>query len=260
MRPQLAPPISFGSRVLVCDNLAFVGEHVIRRKHTANAKRYLPGLVAEVVEPLRNQRLQQAAQFAKYRSLRLSKEQVRHAIIKLYKRGVINLTRIADVLDAYNNPPLDWGPPSASRLNNAVTFSLTGKVSEDPSITGRLNNTIGWLCNPTRQLEFMDQLQALSWPSYLCSDEWRTTTSHDTDQAEAGDHQSPRGGLRNRYRCYRTGSGLKQPSPRICIQKTIEGRSCAKDIREIYEEVIGTKSVDTVLSSTHQKRITIKGV
>jgi hypothetical protein len=45
--------ISFGSRVFVCDNLAFNGDHVIKRKHTANAKRDLPGLVAGVVEPLR---------------------------------------------------------------------------------------------------------------------------------------------------------------------------------------------------------------
>jgi hypothetical protein len=31
--------IAFGSRVFVCDNLAFIGEHVIRRKHTVKAKR-----------------------------------------------------------------------------------------------------------------------------------------------------------------------------------------------------------------------------
>jgi hypothetical protein len=33
--------ISFGSRVFVCDNLAFSGDHVIKRRHTANAKRDL---------------------------------------------------------------------------------------------------------------------------------------------------------------------------------------------------------------------------
>lgn len=140
----------------MCNNLAFVGEHVTRRKHTSNAKRDRAGLVAEVVEPLRNQRLQQAAQFAECRSLRLSKEQVRHAIIKLYKRGVINLTRIADVLDAYENPPHDWGQPSVWRLDNAVTFALTGKVSEEPSITGRLHNLIDGICNPMRQLKLID--------------------------------------------------------------------------------------------------------
>ena len=42
--------IAFGSRVFVCDNLAFVGDHVVRRKHTAKAKRDLPGLMAEIVD------------------------------------------------------------------------------------------------------------------------------------------------------------------------------------------------------------------
>ena len=48
--------ISMCARVFVCDNLSFMGEHVIKRKHTANAKRELPGLVMEIVEPLADAR------------------------------------------------------------------------------------------------------------------------------------------------------------------------------------------------------------
>jgi hypothetical protein len=44
--------IAFGSQVFVCSNLAFIGDHVIRRRHTANAKRELPGLLMEIIEPL----------------------------------------------------------------------------------------------------------------------------------------------------------------------------------------------------------------
>src|SRR5438132_2756600 len=44
--------VGFGSRVFVCDDLAFIADHVIKRKHTANLKRDLPGLVNELVEPL----------------------------------------------------------------------------------------------------------------------------------------------------------------------------------------------------------------
>jgi len=32
--------------------LAFIGDHVIRRKHTVRAKRELPGLLTEIVQPL----------------------------------------------------------------------------------------------------------------------------------------------------------------------------------------------------------------
>lgn len=138
--------ISFGSRVFVCDNLAFAGDHVIRRKHTANAKRDLPGLVAEVVEPLRDQRIHQARMFDAYRHTELLECQVDQAIMQLYRRGVINLTRIADVLEAYENPPHDWGNPSAWRLFNATTFALTGKVAENPAATSALHQVIDGFC------------------------------------------------------------------------------------------------------------------
>lgn len=44
--------VAFGSRVFVCDNLAFIADHVVKRRHTANLKRDLPGLVTEMIEPL----------------------------------------------------------------------------------------------------------------------------------------------------------------------------------------------------------------
>lgn len=146
--------ISFGSRVFVCDNLAFNGDHVIKRKHTANAKRDLPGLVAEVVEPLRDQRVSQARMFERYRSTGLLGRQVDHAIMQLYRLGVINVTRIAEVLAAYEEPPHDWGEPTAWRLFNAATYSLTGRVAEDPSQTARLHQVIDGFCTPvdTNQL------------------------------------------------------------------------------------------------------------
>jgi hypothetical protein len=138
--------ISFGSRVFVCDNLAFNGDHVIRRKHTANAKRELPGLVAEVVEPLRHQRFEQARTFDLYRSHLLTAPQTHHAIIEMYKRGVINLQRIGDVLEAYENPPHDWGEKTAWRLFNATTFALTGRVAENPHATKQLHHVIDAVC------------------------------------------------------------------------------------------------------------------
>jgi hypothetical protein len=140
--------ISFGSRVFVCDNLAFNGDHVIRRKHTANAKRDLPGLVAEVVEPLRDQRVHQARSFLAYHERPLEDAQVDQAIMQLYRQGVINVTRIADVLNAYEAPPFEWGDKTAWRLFNAATYALTGRVAEDPSITSRLHQVIDGFCEP----------------------------------------------------------------------------------------------------------------
>ena len=72
--------IAFGSRVFVCDNMAFVGDHVIRRKHTAKAKRELPGLVTEIVAPLQAQRLAQNQKLLAYQRAALTDEAADHAI------------------------------------------------------------------------------------------------------------------------------------------------------------------------------------
>jgi hypothetical protein len=39
--------IAFGSRVFVCDNLALIGDHVIRRKHTIKATQRLRRIIDE---------------------------------------------------------------------------------------------------------------------------------------------------------------------------------------------------------------------
>lgn len=138
--------ISLGSRVFVCDNLAFVGEHVIKRKHTVNAKRDLPGLVAEIIEPMGEQRKRQALTFERYKGTPLQLDQVDAAIIRMYRQGVINVTKIADVIDAYDNPPHDWGDPTAWRLFNAGTYTLTGRVAENPKGTAKLHEIIDGVC------------------------------------------------------------------------------------------------------------------
>ena len=138
--------ISIGSRVFVCDNLAFNGDHVIRRKHTAKARRDLPGLVAEVIEPLGEARKAQAITFERYKATELTDDIADLAVMQLYRKGAINVTRIADVLSAYDDPPHDWGDKTAWRLFNAATFSLTGRVSEDPRLTTTVHKVIDGVC------------------------------------------------------------------------------------------------------------------
>src|SRR5437764_8031702 len=67
--------IGFGSRVFVCDNLAFIADTVIKRKHTANLKRDLPGIIGELIEPLAITREAQARTFERYRHTMLTDAQ-----------------------------------------------------------------------------------------------------------------------------------------------------------------------------------------
>ena len=134
--------IAFGSRVFVCDNLAFIGDHVIRRKHTVKAKRELPGLVTEIVAPLQQQRIALNQKLLSYQEHTLTDRDADHAIMTMYRRGVINLQRIGAVLDNWERPPHDWGDKNAWRLFNAATLALAGKVTEKPDLTKRLHAVI----------------------------------------------------------------------------------------------------------------------
>lgn len=141
--------IGFGGHVFCCDNMSLMADHVIRRKHTANAKRDLPGLVAEVVEPLADARDRQQRAFNVYRTTRLSIEQADHAIMEMYRNSVINLQRIGDVEREWAHPSfeeLEETGPTAWRLFNAVTFVLNGRILGEPKSTQNLHRIIDGVC------------------------------------------------------------------------------------------------------------------
>lgn len=139
--------IGFGSRVFVCDNLAFVADQVIKRKHTANLKRDLPGIIGELIEPLAEQREEQSRMFDRYRTAMLSDELADHAILGMYREGIINVQRIPDVMREWEEPSFpDFDRRNAWRLFNAATFALSGRVVENPTATPKLHKIIDGLC------------------------------------------------------------------------------------------------------------------
>ncbi|VUX46637.1 conserved hypothetical protein [Candidatus Defluviicoccus seviourii] len=140
--------IGFGGRVFCCDNLSFFADHVIRRKHTANAKRDLPGLVQDVVEPLADQRASQQRTFERYRAAELSNPMADHAILEMYRAGIITVQRIAEVVHEWESPSFDElkDRRTAWRLFNAATYVLTGRVVANPAATKQLHTIIDGAC------------------------------------------------------------------------------------------------------------------
>jgi hypothetical protein len=115
--------VAFGGHVFCCDNLSLMADHVIHRKHTANAKRELPGLISEVVEPLADIRDRQQRAFNCYRVTLLPPERADHAILDMFRAGVFNVTRIPEVLKEWRPPPSrNWRhpapPPGASSMRS----------------------------------------------------------------------------------------------------------------------------------------------
>lgn len=138
--------IGFGSRVFICDNLAFIADQTIKRKHTVNLKRDLPGIIGEMVEPLALHRESQHRTFERYRTTDLSDELADHAIMQMYRKGILNVQRIPDVLKEWQEPSHDWGGTTAWRMFNAATFALAGRVMDNPDVTPRLFKVIDGVC------------------------------------------------------------------------------------------------------------------
>ena len=88
----------------------------------------------------------QAHTFDRYKCLALADELADQAIMAMYRRGVINVTRIADVVRAFDEPPHDWGEKTPWRLFNAATYTLSGRVAENPTVTRELHAVIDGVC------------------------------------------------------------------------------------------------------------------
>ena len=132
--------------MFVCDNLAFIGDRVIRRKHTVRAKRELPEQVTEIVQPLQAQRIAQNQKLLAYQASPVSDAVADHAKLSMYRKEIIGVQRIADVLEQWERPAHDWGNKTAWRLFNAATFALAGKVAERPDLTKELHRIINGTC------------------------------------------------------------------------------------------------------------------
>jgi hypothetical protein len=66
--------------------------------------------------------------------------------MEMYRKGIITVQRIPDVLKEWQEPSHDWGGQTAWRMFNAATFALTGRVMDNPDVTPRLFKVIDGVC------------------------------------------------------------------------------------------------------------------
>lgn len=139
--------VGIGSRVFCCDNMALIADHSVKRRHTANLRRDLPGLIGEMIEPLALHREAQHNTFQRYRFTQLTDQLADHAIMQMFRTGILNIQRIPEVLKEWETPSFaEFNERNAWRLFNAATYALTGRVVEKPDATPRLFNVIDSVC------------------------------------------------------------------------------------------------------------------
>jgi len=116
-----------GSKLFVCDNLAFSGEVSCKRKHTRYIMRDLPLVMGRMVGKLADMFVDQERRYTAYKSYDLTEDRARSVIVEMVKSGVIGATHLPSVLKHWENPPHEeFAEQTLWRLFNAVTEVAKG--------------------------------------------------------------------------------------------------------------------------------------
>lgn len=113
-----------GSNVMICSNLCIAGQIGMKRKHTSNIMRDLPGRVLAAVGEIKKSFITQEQQMTSYQQTALSEHNAKAALVDLLKAGAISGQQLPKVLAEYENPTHD----EQSQLNVDRLFQATTQV------------------------------------------------------------------------------------------------------------------------------------
>lgn len=148
--------LALGSRVFVCDNLAFSGEVTFQTKQTLNIMDRLPRMIAEAAMRVPQLAQMQAQRFEQYRMTKLVERHGEAALIELMRREVLNANSIHRAIAEWDNPSHDEHAEdgfSVWRLMNAVTEAIKAKDPARPNILPVWDRTIA-------MTQYLDELVA----------------------------------------------------------------------------------------------------
>jgi hypothetical protein len=128
-------PLGFaaGSRVFVCDNLAFRSELLVRRKHTLNGMKAFGSAIAAAVASLASFQEAESLRIKTMAEMELSPAQASHFILSAFRRGIISTLQVPKVCDEWEQPSHDdFKPRTAWSLFNAFTEVLKARSVAAP--------------------------------------------------------------------------------------------------------------------------------
>lgn len=130
--------LAVGSRVFVCDNLAFSAEVTISRRHTVNIHRDLPNLIQNAVGRIGKMRVRQEERFLAYQQTPIEDKEADHFIIQAMRNRVIPVTYIQDVVKEWYEP----SHPEFDQSNLWRLFNAFTEVNKEVEPTALLKRTM----------------------------------------------------------------------------------------------------------------------
>ncbi len=126
---SLSAELLAGTRIFVCDNLAFGGEARVSRKHTIHVFRDLPDLIYRMLSKVQPMQERIGSEIAGMRARVLSPLEADHLMVETIRHRVIPASQLPLVLSAWHEPPYvaSEGKRSAWYLFNAFTELLKSR-------------------------------------------------------------------------------------------------------------------------------------
>lgn len=128
-------PLGFcaGTRVFVCDNLAFRADLLVARKHTRFGQDRFREAIAQAVGSLGQFQQVEAERIDRFQHLMLTDERAESLILRSFERGFVSYRSLAAVINEWRRPSHDYGSdPSLWRLFNAWTTVLAPTAKRNP--------------------------------------------------------------------------------------------------------------------------------
>jgi hypothetical protein len=138
--------LAIGSRVFVCDNLAFSGQVTFKTKQTLDIDARIRAMLETAVNQVPAMSAAQDKRFESYRHIEVGQTVGNSMLTDLVRKGVINASQIGVALQEWDSPRHaehaedGW---SLWRLHNAVTESLKPSNADTNAVQRNWGRTIG---------------------------------------------------------------------------------------------------------------------
>ena len=142
-------PLGFiaGSRVFVCDNLAFRSELLVKRKHTRFGEMRFSEAIAQAVQTLGQFKEQESARIKRLQVREIDDIEAESYMLRAFERGVVSHRLLPNVIREWRQPSYeDFAElKNAWRLFNAFTTALMPRAKSNPQHHAALTMKLGAL-------------------------------------------------------------------------------------------------------------------
>ena len=145
-------PLGFvaGTRVFVCDNLAFRSELLVSRKHTANGRVRFREAIAQAVQGLETFRTVESRRIELMRAVALTDVEAESFMLRAYERRIVSHRLLPDVIRGWREPGHDdFQARTAWSLYNAFTGALADRARSNPQQHAALTMRLAALLTPS---------------------------------------------------------------------------------------------------------------